>query len=287
MTAGKLVPEMKQLRKDGISKRAIAKQFGVSRTSAPFYLVRPGRSSHEASSGRPTKNGEFARTATITGSPTSVHRRIRMHYRRVRRWPNVKALGGMLWALAVLGTQSLACAQQGQKAMQAAQPAQVEEIYIARSVRESRIASTEYCAEAKTGFKSTIEDQYTFRSTATRAIDGRMIDTNVKTIGSGHACFGQSVNPTTYNFYMEFLLGNAAFKGIGECLQVKADFPERGMTVVRCFLDLSDPLGRYLGGQLTTSTMWSLKLLGVDSDPPGYVQPSIATIRLWKKRAER
>lgn len=33
MTAGKLVPEMKQLRKDGFSKRAIAKQLGVSRTS--------------------------------------------------------------------------------------------------------------------------------------------------------------------------------------------------------------------------------------------------------------
>ena len=34
MTAGKLVPETKQLRKDGISKRAVAKQLGVSRTSA-------------------------------------------------------------------------------------------------------------------------------------------------------------------------------------------------------------------------------------------------------------
>ena len=33
MTAGKLVPEMKQLPKDGISKRAIARQLGVSRTS--------------------------------------------------------------------------------------------------------------------------------------------------------------------------------------------------------------------------------------------------------------
>jgi putative DNA-invertase from lambdoid prophage Rac len=33
MTAGKLVPEMRQLRKDGISKRTIAKQLGVSRTS--------------------------------------------------------------------------------------------------------------------------------------------------------------------------------------------------------------------------------------------------------------
>ncbi len=32
-TAGMLIPEMKQLRKDGLSKRAIAKQLGVSRTS--------------------------------------------------------------------------------------------------------------------------------------------------------------------------------------------------------------------------------------------------------------
>ena len=33
MTAGKLVPEVKQLRKDGLSKREIAKRLGVSRTS--------------------------------------------------------------------------------------------------------------------------------------------------------------------------------------------------------------------------------------------------------------
>ena len=33
MTAGKLVPEIKQLRKEGLSKRAIAKRLGVSRTS--------------------------------------------------------------------------------------------------------------------------------------------------------------------------------------------------------------------------------------------------------------
>jgi DNA invertase Pin-like site-specific DNA recombinase len=39
-TAGKLVPEMKQLRKDGMSKRAIAKQLGVSRTSV-IRLLRP------------------------------------------------------------------------------------------------------------------------------------------------------------------------------------------------------------------------------------------------------
>ena len=39
MTAGKLVPEMKQLRKEGLSKREIAKRLGVSRTSV-IHLLR-------------------------------------------------------------------------------------------------------------------------------------------------------------------------------------------------------------------------------------------------------
>jgi hypothetical protein len=132
---------------------------------------------------------------------------------------NVKAVGCMLWALgALLGNQSLARAQQSPKAEQAAQPAQVEEIYIARSVRESRGSPTEFFAQSQTGFKSTLEEQYTFRSTATRATDGRMMDTNVKTIGSGHGCFGPTPdNPANFNFYLELHLGKTALKGIGDC----------------------------------------------------------------------
>jgi hypothetical protein len=201
---------------------------------------------------------------------------------------NVNAFGCMLWALgALLGTQSLAHAQITQKAGRTAQPTQVEEIYIARSVRESQVAPTEFCAQAKTGFNSTFEDQYTFRSTATRTSDGRMVDTNVKTIGSGHGCIGQTADPAILNFYLELLLGRTALKGIGDCRQTKSDFPERGLSAYRCFLDLSDPLGQYVGGQLTTNTMGSLKNLGLETDPLGYTQPSIATIRLWKGRAER
>ena len=40
LTAGKLVGEMKQLRKDGLSKQEIAKRLGVSRTSV-IRLLRP------------------------------------------------------------------------------------------------------------------------------------------------------------------------------------------------------------------------------------------------------
>ena len=60
-----------------------------------------------------------------------------------------------------------------------------------------------------------------------------------------------------------------------------------GIGVMHCALSLSDPLGQYVGGQLTTNTLLSLKIIGLQTDPPGYAQPSIATIRLWKKRGER
>jgi hypothetical protein len=73
--------------------------------------------------------------------------------------------------------------------------------------RESRIVPTEFCAQAKVGFKSTVEDQYTFRSTATRTSDDRMVDTNVKTIGSGHGCIGQTADPAIDNFYLDLQLG--------------------------------------------------------------------------------
>src|SRR5262249_33345685 len=71
----------------------------------------------------------------------------------------------------------------------------IEEIYIVRSVRESRIAPTAFCDKTKTGFdKSFAEDQYEFRSTTTRANDGRMIDTDANKIGRGHGCVGRTAD---------------------------------------------------------------------------------------------
>ena len=158
----------------------------------------------------------------------------------------------------------------------------VEEITIARSVRIAEVKATAFCASARSGFQSDLEDHYEFR--ATTVSDGRMLDAYGKQIGSGHGCFGPTGDPAIRNFYLELQLGDKAVKGIGDCRQTKADFPERGLRSIRCYLVLSDITGQYVGGQLTTNTMRSRKLLGPDSDPAGYVQPSIATIRLWKKR---
>ena len=193
--------------------------------------------------------------------------------------------GCTLWVIgACAGSPSTGLAQTNQQAGLTQTP-QVEDIYVARSVRESRGTPTEFCSKARSGLDDAVsESNFTFRSTATRATDGLVIDANVKTIGSLHACFGRTSNPAVVSFYGEGILGGTVFKGLGECRSMKSDFPERGLNAQRCFLDLSGLPDNYIGGLLTTNTMDSLKRLGTESDPPGYVQPSIATIRLWKKR---
>ncbi len=165
-----------------------------------------------------------------------------------------------------------------------ASASRVEDIYIARSMRESQVTPTEFCSQSRTGFGANLEDVYTFRSTATRASDGLITDTDVNTIGRLRACFGTTAAPATLNFYGEGSLGTVTFTGIGECLAVKQDYPEPGLVVARCFLELRDLPSGYVGGQLTTNTMRSRAVVGETTDPPGYTQLSIATIRLWKRR---
>ena len=162
---------------------------------------------------------------------------------------------------------------------------QVEEIYIGRSVREAHATNpTAYCDQTNTNMSATSEDRFTFRSTATRASDGRVVDTNIQVIGNLHACFGPTADPAISNFYAEGNFGSIAFKGIGECRVVKPNFPEPGLFPLRCFLDLSGLPAEYVAGELTTNSVLSREVLGTETDPPGYTQASIATIRLWKVR---
>jgi hypothetical protein len=109
-----------------------------------------------------------------------------------------------------------------------------------------------------------------------------MVDTDMKTIGTAHGCIGPTADPAILNLYLDVLLRRTAFSGIGDCRQTKSDFPERGLSEFHCFLNLSDPLGHYVGGLLTSNNMTSVKNLGAETDPLGYTQTSIATIRLWR-----
>src|SRR6266446_2569000 len=143
-----------------------------------------------------------------------------------------------IWALGALwGNQSPALAQNTRET-RPPMATHMEEIYIARSVPESFTAPTPFCAPERIGFSAAnFEGQYTFRSTATNA-DGRMVDTNVKTIGSIHLCTGSTSDPTVINFYGEGFLGSTPFKGLGECRR-RRDLPERGLNTNSCFLNLS------------------------------------------------
>jgi hypothetical protein len=211
-----------------------------------------------------------------------------MSYYRLPRLISVSALVCALWVSGALpGNRSPLCAQNAREARLAA-PTQLEEIYIARSVPETRTVATTFCAQERSGFSgATVEAQYTLQSTATQTSDGRMIDTNVKAIGSIHICLGPTSDPAIRNYYGDISLGHTEFKGIGECHRQKADFPENGLTAQNCFLNLSGLPNPYIGGLLTTNSMNSVKSVGMETDPSGYTQTSIATIRLWRKRAEQ
>ena len=164
----------------------------------------------------------------------------------------------------------------------------MEEIYIARSVPESQTAPTEFCAPAKTGFGNVMsERRASFRSLSVSTSDGRLLNPNVKTIGSFHGCFGATANSMIFNAFAEVRIGSMTFTGKGECRYVKSDFPERGLREAHCFLDLSAPDDQYVGGLLTTNSIGSMKDVGLETDPPGYTQASIGTIRVWKKRSPR
>lgn len=112
--------------------------------------------------------------------------------------------------------------------------------------------------------------------------DGKVVQTKGTRAAELRACFGPTSEEALQNFYAEIKLGSISFRGHGDCLAVKVDFPEAGLFPVRCQLILDGLPGPYAGGLLTTNTMTSKAAMGGDTDPPGYTQASIATIRLWK-----
>ena len=161
----------------------------------------------------------------------------------------------------------------------------VEDIYIVRSLRLSRTAPGEFCAERRTGFPTpTLEDRYDFKAVTARTADGRVTSATGSTVGHLHACFGATADSLTESFYAEGDLNGVRLTGRGEFRTDGQESPEPGIQPWRCYLKLAGLPAGFTGGQLTTNTVVSRKALGAVSDPVGYTQPSIATIRLWKNR---
>ena len=164
----------------------------------------------------------------------------------------------------------------------------IEEIYILRSIREPPAGAAGDCARELTGFApfpADAERVFSFWSVGTRAQDGRVLDAHQARVAELRGCFGATTERARQNFYAEIRLGALSFHGTGECLALAVNFPEAGLFPVRCQLTLAGLPAPYVGGLLTTNTMTSAASLGGETQPPGYTQASIATIRLWKERA--
>jgi hypothetical protein len=163
--------------------------------------------------------------------------------------------------------------------------AELEEIYVLRSVRESHDSVESWCSSSKTGFEPLATDAerlYSFWSVRLRPDDGMVLDARTMRVAKLRACFGPTTEPARQNFYAEISLGSRSFRGHGECLALKTHFPRDGLFPVRCQLVLSGLPPPYVGGILTTNTMTSQAAYGGETSPPGYAQASIATIRIWK-----
>jgi hypothetical protein len=168
-----------------------------------------------------------------------------------------------------------------------AQDAALEDIYILRSIREQRTPEPGWCVPSRTGFEPFANDAerfFSFWSVRSRAEDGRLVDTKQARVAELRGCFGPTSEPARQNFYAEIQLGAITFRGKGECLALAIDVPEPGLFPVRCQLVLSGLPAPYVGGLLTTNTITSKAPYGGDTEPSGYTQASIATIRLWKAR---
>lgn len=157
----------------------------------------------------------------------------------------------------------------------------VEEIYVLRSLRETRVPPTPFCSKLEA---PTSEDNYSFHTPAVDAGSGLITNLKAKAVGKIHGCFGKSAEAGVFKFYGEFETNGITGKANGDCRSGKPDFPEAGLRTFACFFELTELPAPYVGGQLSTNSVNSKNISGEASDPPGYTQVSIATIRLWKKR---
>lgn len=159
-----------------------------------------------------------------------------------------------------------------------------EEIYVLRSVREERTPSPGWCSQDRAGFApyASNVDRFSLWSVQVRSSEGRIVNTKSDKAAEVRACFGPTADRAAINFYAEGQIAALSFIANGDCRVVRRDFPEKGIVIQRCALNLRGLPSPYVGGLLTSNTIGSKALLGGDTDPPGYLQSSIATIRLWR-----
>ena len=189
--------------------------------------------------------------------------------------------------LAILAGAAGGCTTAPTNTPEAATSSAREEIFVLRSLRLERSAKSTWCTAERTGFTPVaggflFEDRYSMWSVSMQPDLGRIVNAKSHVAGDLHACFAQMEPRGTVHFYAEGRIAGLPMVGNGQCAQVRPDFPQKGVSGWRCHLEIRGLPAPYVGGLLTTNTVNSQQAIGDVSDPPGYVQASIATIRLWR-----
>lgn len=172
----------------------------------------------------------------------------------------------------------------------ASPPPSKEEILVLRSVRETRTDKSDWCTRERTGFAAPeggfmIEDRFSLWAVQSRAGDGRVVDAAAGRAGELRTCLASTADRRVLAFHGEGTVAGEEVSGQGDCRVLQADQPAKGVLVLACQLALKTASALYTGGQLTSNTLSSPATFGMATDPPGYVQVSIATVRLWRREA--
>jgi hypothetical protein len=158
-----------------------------------------------------------------------------------------------------LCTSIVGCAELGTPPNTSSVASSREDILVLRSVREARDLKSTWCTSERAGFAPVkgdlVEDRFTMWSVQSQ--NGKVINAKLANSGPLRTCFGTTTDPAVFNFYAQGELSGMSVTGSGDCRVVRADFPEQGIFVVHCYLNLRGLPSQYVGGLLTTSSLVS------------------------------
>ena len=159
-----------------------------------------------------------------------------------------------------------------------------------RSIREERTPNSPWCTVQRSGFAPFdggfhLDDRFSMWSVRAQPANGRIADAKVGKVGEIRTCTGPTADPRVLNFYLEGQIAALPVAGSGNCNLVRPDYPEPGIATFQCSIALRGLPPPYVGGLLATSSIVSKAVIGGETDPPGYVQASISTMRLWRTKS--
>lgn len=153
-----------------------------------------------------------------------------------------------------------------------------EVAYQFRSVEDPAFpADDAICAQAP--FRVNVKLGASLWSEGTRAVDGRIIHTQVQRIGRATAC----VELTNFlfppglqqNFYAVFDLPSGRYTGLGTCTLSSNNVPRAGLVLAGCALNVVSGPGGVLGGVITSASTFNPARL------PGFNTGSMWTLQAY------